>query len=327
MTLQPMTFKDKAIDIYQIVKQAIGEWYADNTFQIGAALAYYTVFSLTPLLLITIAVGALFFGEGVIRGQIAEQIEDTAGTQVAGAVDDMLKNTVDAQNSKLATIVGFVVLFFSSAAVFTQLQHALNTVWGVKARDDVGWLDAIKARFWSFTVVLVVGLLLLSSVVIDTTLARLSTYLTPEAEEMRDIGLCTWRTVNWIVSFALITLLFAIMYKLLPDVKLRWRDVWVGAAVTAVLFTIGKYLIGLYLAHSVTVSAYGAAASLVVILLWVFYSSQIFLFGAEFTKVYADKYGRPVVSQEMAEPVTKQARARQGMGPSQHHGLCKPVDN
>ena len=241
-----MTLRKKTLEIYEIVKEAIWEWYADNTFQLGAVLAYYTVFSLTPLLLITIAVGALIFGEDVTRGQITEQIEDTAGTQVAGAVNEMLKNTVDSDNSKLATIVGFVVLFFSSAAVFTQLQHAPNTVWGVKARDDVGWLDAIVARFWSYAVVLVVGVLLLGSVVIDTMLARLSTYLTPELEELRQVSLCTWRTVNWTVSFVLVTLLFAIVYKLLPDVKLRWRDVWVGAAVTSVLFTIGKYLIGLY---------------------------------------------------------------------------------
>jgi membrane protein len=199
------------------------------------------------------------------------------------------------------------MLLLGATAVFAQLQDALNTIWRVKPREGRAWLGVIKDRFWTFMIVLSIGFLLLGSLLISIGLSAVTEFL-PAAYHP---NLYFWRALDWLVSFGLVTTLFAMIYKLLPDVELEWRDVWVGAAVTAVLFTIGRYLIGLYLAHSSWISAYGAAGSLVIVLLWVYYSSQVFLFGAEFTYVWANESGKPLVPRANAEPATEEARARQ----------------
>jgi YihY family inner membrane protein len=210
----------------------------------------------------------------------------------------------------LATLFGMTILFFGATSVFAQLQDALNTIWGVKPADETTWTSAIKDRLWSFAVVLGIGFLLLVSLVLSAALAAAAQFLTPSTLPG---GAYLWQALNWFVSFGLVALLFALIYKLLPDAQIEWSDVWVGAAVTALLFACGKYLIGLYLGRSTWISAYGAAGSLVVVLLWVYYSSQIFLFGAEFTYVYANQAGKPLRPKRNAEPVTEEARARQGM--------------
>jgi membrane protein len=213
---------------------------------------------------------------------------------VGQAVQDLAKAGQDTGAGIWATVISAAVLVIGATSVFAQLQEALNLIWRVKPKEGRGLWDVIRDRIWSFAVVVVIGFLLLVSLVITTALAALAQYL-PAA--------LAWQVVNWLISFGLVTLLFALIYKILPDAAIDWEDVWVGAAVTALLFTVGKYLIGLYLGQSGVVSTYGAAGSLVVILLWVYYSSQILLFGAEFTHVYALDRRKPLRPLENAEAV------------------------
>ncbi|MBM4067660.1 MAG: YihY/virulence factor BrkB family protein [Planctomycetes bacterium] len=294
----------------ELTKETLREWYHDNTCQLGAALAYYSVFSLAPLLLIAIAIAGAVFGDEAARGHVSSEISNAVGPRVADAIQAILQQSSETGSGMVATILSVVVLLISATALFSQLQQALNFVWGVKTRSGRGWWLTIKDRFWSFAVVLGVGLLLLVSLVVSTALSALTTFLTP-ADLPGEIYL--WKAIDWLISFGFITLLFAMVYKLLPDVEMAWRDVWVGAAATAALFSIGKFLIGLYLTHSSWISAYGAAGSLVVVLIWVYYSSQIFLLGAEFTQVYARTYGHPQLREDRAEVVTKNRTARKGI--------------
>ena len=296
--------------IFGLLKDAFWRWWEDNTFQLGAALAFYTVFSLAPVVLIAIAVAGAIFGEEAARARLLDEINTTFGLRVGGAIEVLLQYTQDTGTGTATAVISVVVLLFGATSVFAQLQDALNVVWGVKPKPDRGWLDVIKDRFWSFAVVLGIGFLLLVSLVLSAVLASLGQFLTP-ASVPGGVVLC--QALHWLVSFGFITLLFALVYKVLPDAKIEWEDVWVGAAVTALLFVVGKYLIGLYLGRSGWISAYGAAGSLVVVLLWVYYSSQIFLYGAEFTYVYANQAGKPVEPAEYAEPATEEARARQGL--------------
>jgi membrane protein len=239
---------------------------------------------------------------------LLREINSTVGDQVGKAIESVIDGAQDKNTGVFATIIAIVMLVLGASSVFAQLQEALNTIWGVQRKSGMGWWTTLTDRFWSFTIVLALGFLLLVSLVLSATLAAAAKLLEPS-----DVPGSTylWQALNWLVSFGLITLLFALIYKLLPDTKIEWSDVWVGAAVTALLFDIGKYLIGMYLGRSSWISAYGAAGSLVIILLWVYYSSQIFLFGAEFTYVYAEHKGRPLVPKENAEPATEEARARQ----------------
>jgi membrane protein len=294
--------------LWDLLKETARQWYDDNTFQLGAALAYYTVFSLAPVVLIAIAVAGLVFGPEAARSQIVAEISATVGPTVGQAIESLLQHTGDTGTGTLATVVGVAVLLFGATSVFAQLQEALHTIWGVQPKPGRGLLGVLKDRFWSFAAVVGVAFLLLVSLVLSAGLAALSRFLTPAAVPG---GVYLWQALNWVFSLVLITALFALLYRLLPDVRLAWGDVWVGAFVTAVLFTLGKYLVGLYLGRSGVTSAYGAAGSLVVILLWVYYSSQVFLFGAEFTQVYATADGKPVQAAENAVPVTPEDRARE----------------
>jgi membrane protein len=296
--------------IFELLKATYQEWTNDRTSRLGAALAYYAVFSLAPVLVIVIAVASLVFGEKAARGQVAAEVELVAGPEVGRAVEEMLSHTHATGAGWWATAVSIVVLLFSATAVFAELQDGLNTIWGVKARPDRGWLNTIRTRFWSFMIVLGLALLLLLALAAATAVTAVNTFLGPSLPAGTAF---LWRLLDLAITLGLLTLLFAMIYKVLPDVKIAWRDVWVGAVITAVLFTAGTYLIGLYLGWSSVASAYGAAGSPMVLLLWVYYSSQVLLFGAEFTQVYACKYGRPLVREDRAEPVTPEARARQGM--------------
>lgn len=296
--------------LVNLLKAAFWRWWDDNTFRLGAALAYYTTFSLAPIVLISVAIAGLVFGEGTARTQLLSEINNTLGSRVGQAIGDIAQYTQDTGTGGVATAISLVVLLFGATGVFAQLQDALNTIWGVQRRQGLGLWQSVKDRFWSFTVVLGIGFLLLVSLIFSAVLAALSRWLTPSALPGSTY---LWQAVNGLLSFGLVTVLFALIYKLLPDIKIAWGDVWVGAVMTALLFTLGKYLISLYLGQSSWISAYGAAGSLIVVLLWVYYSSQIFLFGAEFTYVYASRSGKPLIPKENTEPVTEEARARQGM--------------
>jgi membrane protein len=292
--------------ILVLIKETARQWYAHDTFQLGAALAYYTVFSMAPVLIIAIGIAAVVFGQQRAQEQVIEEIEQTLGSTIGEAIRDTMRYAHNSHSGAIATIVGVGVLLFGATSVFAQLQTALNTVWGVKLRPDSGIWDMVKARLLSFAIVLAIGFLLLVSLVMSAALAALGSLLTPASHPG---GIYLWQLLNGIVSFGFITLLFAMIYKILPDVKIAWRHVWIGAAVTALLFTIGKFLIGLYLGRSTVTSSYGAAGSLVVVLLWVYYSSQVFLFGAEFTRVYTEWSGTTVMPTEKAVRIPEEIHA------------------
>jgi len=276
---------------------------------LAAALAYYTAFSLAPILVIAIAVVGVVFDRQAAREQVVRQINSLAGPQGAELVDSMLNAAQDMGENVLATVFGLLALIFGATGVFGQLQDALNTMWEVAPKPQKGITGFIKKRFFSFTMVVGVGFLLLVSLAISAALSALSEWsvgLLPGLEAVM-------QGINFVVSLLVITLLFALVFKYVPDAEIAWWDVWLGAGVTALLFTIGKLLIGLYLGNTDVTEGFGAAGALVVILLWVYYSAQISFFGAEFTQVYANAYGSRVVPDEDAVALSEEARLQQGM--------------
>jgi len=293
--------------IIGLLKETFKEWQEDKASRLAAALAYYTAFSLAPLLIIVIAIAALVFGEQAAQGEIVGQIQGLVGKEGAEAIEEMIDSSRKPTTGIIATLISFGILLFGATNVFAQLQDALNTIWEVVPKPGVKGL--VKTRFISFTMILGVGFLLLVSLILSAILAVLGNYLGSLVPGIQFF----WSTLNFLISFGVITLLFALIYKFLPDVKITWGDVGIGAAITALLFTIGKSLIGLYLGNSSVGSTYGAAGSFVVVLLWVNYSAQILLFGAEFTQVYANRYGSRIVPAPHAVPLTEKARAQQGM--------------
>jgi membrane protein len=298
--------------IWGLLKNTFSEWNEDKAPRLAAALAYYALFAIAPLLIIAIAIAAWAFNQeqAAVRGQILGQIQGLVGEQGGKAIQDMLAGAASKPATGLfATVAGLVTLVFGAIGVFGQLQDALNTIWEVAPKPGRSWMDMIKDRLAPFTMVLGIAFLLLVSLVVSAVLAAVSTFLGGMLPDLAIVG----QVISFVVSFGVITLLFAMIYKLLPDVKIAWSDVWIGAAVTALLFTIGRLLIGLYLGRSSTASTYGAAGSLVIVLIWVYYSAQILFLGAEFTQVYAKAYGSKIQPAENAVAVTEEARAQQGI--------------
>jgi membrane protein len=301
---------DKLKILFALLKETFKEWQEDKVTRLAAALAYFTIFSLAPLLIVVIAIAGAVFGHEAATGQLVREIRGLVGTDGARVIEDMIQNAATpGSGGTLATIIGVVTLILGASGVFGQLQDALNTIWGVMPKPGLGIKETIKNRILSFALVLGIGFLLLVSLVLSAGLSAVDEFLNNQFPG----GGLLLQILNFVISYAVITLMFATMYRFLPDVKIAWRDVWVGAAVTAALFTIGKFLIGLYLGNSSTASVYGAAGSLVVLLIWIFYSAQIMLFGAEFTQVYATRYGSHLEPADNAIPITMDARARQGI--------------
>lgn len=295
--------------VWSLLGETLSEWSEDRAPRLGAALAYYTVFALAPGLIVIIAVTALVLGEAAAHGQIFAEVQDLVGVAGAQAIRSAIESAGSAGSSLYATSLGLITLVFGLWGVFGELQDALNTIWGVTTRPGRGVLGIVKARFWSFTVVVGVGFLLLVSLAASAWLAAFGRFFS----HLLPLPAALMQTANAVASFVIIGLMFAAIYRLLPDVRLAWRNVWIGAAVTALLFTLGKSLIGLYLGRSGAASVYGAAGSFVVILLWIYYSAQVFFFGAEFTKVYSRHFGVTVVPDPTAVRLTAAARAAQGM--------------
>lgn len=275
-------------ELFALLRQAGTEWYNDNVFEMGAALAYYSIFSIAPLFLVAIAIAGSLFGQQAAEGQVVAQLRDLLGPVTAEAIEGLILHTRRGSTSTWAMIASGISVLVGASWVFGQLQESLNFIWKVRARPNRGLWGLIGNRLLSFLMVFGTGILLLISLVFTTALSALGAVLPAESVAERIVA---WRIINGVISFAIITLLFAMIFRHLPDVKIAWSDVWVGAAFTALLFTAGKYLIGLYLGSSDVATPYGAAGSLVLILLWVYYSALIVLFGAEFTRVWADKYG------------------------------------
>jgi membrane protein len=273
--------------VLSTVKEAFADWKEDNAPRLGAALAYYTAFSLAPLLVIAIAIAGLVFGHEAAQGRIVEEVQGLIGKAGAEAVQAMLEAARKPSSSVWAAILGTITLILGASGAFTELRGALNVVWEAPAKPSGGIWGAIRDRLLSFAMVMVLGFLLLVSLALSAGLAAVHGFtvgLWPGAKVLLEV-------VNAVFSFGVVTVLFAMIFKLLPDTKIAWRDVWAGAATTAALFTVGKTLIGLYLGKSSMASAYGAAASLAIILAWVYYAAQILFFGAELTQVYARRHG------------------------------------
>lgn len=263
------------------------QWNAHNAPRLGAALAYYTVLSIAPLLVVVVAIASFVFGEDAAKGQLVWEIQDTVGAQAAKSIQALLQSAHQPATGVLATVLGVGTLLIGASAVFGELRDSLNLIWNVPVPEGSGLWGMIKYRFFSFAMVLGIGFLLLVSLVLSAVVAWMSKYI----GDFGSVPATVLHAGNLTLSFLVITLLFALIYKLIPDVPIRWRDVWMGAAATSILFTLGKAVIGLYLGRAGIGSAYGAAGSLVVLLVWVYYSAQIFFFGAEFTHVYAMSKG------------------------------------
>lgn len=292
-----MTFKQA----WDLVKKTIAAWVDDFAPSMGAALSYYTMFSLAPLLVIVIAVAGLVFGQDAAQGQILAQLRGLMGEEGALAVEGLLKSASDPNKSGIATVVGVFTLLLGATTVFGELQSALDRIWRSPAVAKGGGLwKLLRGRVLSFGMILGIGFLLMVSLAVSAALAALGKWWGPWFGNWEVL----LQALNFVVSFAVTTLLFAMIYKILPRVRIGWKDVWIGAAVTALLFTIGKFLIGLYLGKSAVTSAFGAAGSIVVVLVWVYYSAQIFLLGAEFTWVYAYRHGTRAGQPEAAPPPT-----------------------
>jgi membrane protein len=296
-------------EAWRLLRSTARDWYQDRAQRLGAALAFYTLFALAPGLVVLIPLTGVLLGRRAAQGHIVDQIESLIGRAGAEAIEAMIVSA-GTEGAGITTIA-VITLVFGLWWVFGELQDALNTIWGVMPRPDRGFLSIVRERFLSFALVVGVGFLLLVSLAISAWLAALGeifAHLLPAPAVVLE-------AVNGLISLCVTTFLFAMIFKVLPDVYVAWRDVWLGAVLTSVLFTLGKVFIGLYLGRATIGSAYGAAGSLVVILLWVYYSAQILFFGAEFTKVWTRQRGAGAVPTEAAVPLTEEARAEQGMAP------------
>jgi membrane protein len=270
----------------RVFTETLSDWNNDNVLRLGASLAFYTLLSLAPILVIVVAVAAFAYGRQAAEGQLIWEIQDVVGTQQASAVQSLIQRAYKPGTGLIAAVLGVFTLALAASSVLVELRDALNTIWHVPRGANVTGLGGVyalvKERFYSFGLVLAAGFLLLVSLVLNTLIATMGKFFRsylPTPEFVLQAG-------GFLVSFVVVTVLFAVIYKILPDVPLRWRDVMVGASATSFLFTIGKQLIALYLGKTSFASAYGAAGSLALVLVWVYYSAQLFFLGAEFTKVY-----------------------------------------
>ena len=271
-----------------LVKRAVAAWSDDYAPSMGAALSYYSVFSLAPLLLIIISIAGLVFGEDAARGEIFGQLRGLMGDDAAKAIEGLLASVSKPTQGIAATVIGIVVLLIGATSVFGELQDALDRIWRAPARDKASGLwGLLRARLLSFGMILGIAFLLMISLVLSAAVSALGKWW----GEVFGAWELLAQLVNVLVGFALTTGVFAMIYKLIPRVSVQWHDVWLGAAVTSLLFTIGQFLIGLYIGKSAVASGFGAAGSLIIIFIWVYYSAQIFLMGAEFTWIYAETFG------------------------------------
>jgi membrane protein len=270
-----------------LLRQAGAAWFADNAPRLGAALAFYTLFSLAPVLIIAVSVAGFVFGEKAAQGEIVRQFQGLMGTQGAMAIETIIHSTNQPALGVFATMLGLLAILVGASGAFNELQDALNTIWKVDSRTQSFWTVTFRQRFFSLSLVIATGFLLLTSLVITAALSAAGRL----ASNMLSMPGLLLQSMNFVFSFGIITILFALILKFIPDTTIQWRDIWIGAVVASLLFTVGKVIIGFFLGHSALASAYGAAASLVIFLIWIYYSAQILLFGAELTRAYALKYG------------------------------------
>ncbi len=276
--------------IWSVLKQTASDWIDDDASRLAASLAFYTLLSLAPLVIIAVAIAGILLGPEAARGQVAGALSGVVGHEAAKGIQAVVANAKSTASGTIGTVIGAVTLFVGASGVFGELQFALNTIWEVRTKPGGGVLGEIKTRFFSFTMVLGVAFLLLVSLVLSAVLSAVGSFFATSLPG----GELFWQLLNFLISLAMVTGLFALIFKYVPDVEIEWSDVWIGAGMTALLFTIGKSLLGLYLGKASIGSSYGAAGSLVVLVVWVYYSAQILFLGAEFTQVQARQRGRVI---------------------------------
>jgi membrane protein len=289
--------------IWKIAKQTGADWIDDDASRLAASLAFYTLLSLAPLVIIAVAITGLVLGPDAARGQIAGALSGIVGHEAAKGIQAVVASARSTTSGTIGTIVGVITLFVGASGVFGELQFALNSIWEVRSKSGRGVWGEVKDRFFSFTMVLGVAFLLLVSLVLSAFLSALGHFFASSLPG----GELFWQVLNFVLSLTMVTGLFALILKYVPDVEIEWDDVWVGAAMTALLFTIGKSLLGIYLGKASVGSSYGAAGSLVVLVVWVYYSAQILFLGAEFTQVQARQRGRAIKPSKRAEAFDRSA--------------------
>ena len=289
---------------WSMLREAVVDFFDHNSPRLGASFAFYSILSIAPLLVFTIAIGESFLDAGEVREYLVEEVGRAAGLDAAKAVQTMLAKRKQAEGNLTATLLGLGTLLFGASGAFGELQAALNTIWDVRPKPNAAFWTMIRYRFLSFCLVVGTGFLMLTSMVVSTIVAAAGELMSDSWPHVEPLG--HWLTMA--ASFVVATLLFAMIFKILPDAKIPWRDVWSGALLTSVLFTIGKWLIGLYIAKSGLSSAYGAAGSLVVLVVWIYYSAQILFFGAELTHVYSHRRGTRVEPTDVAEKTSTPRR-------------------
>jgi membrane protein len=304
--------------IWPLLVQTFEDWKEDKATRLAAALAFYTALSIAPLLVVSIAISGLALGQEAARGEIVGELQGVVGAESARTIDSMIEGANKPRTGIIATVFGVLILLFGASGVFAELQGALNTIWEVEPKPRGGFWGVVRERFLSFAMVIVLAFLLLVALVMNSVLALLGKWVAGALPG----GATLWHAVTFLVSLGVATFTFVLVFKFLPDVKIAWRDVWVGALVTAALFTLGKFLIGLYMGRAAVASTYGAAGSVMVLLLWVYYSSQILFFGAELTQVYARMYGSRIVPKENARAVTDAKAVKETPGGG--HGTPLP---
>lgn len=288
---------------WRIAKRAGSDFLDDNGMKLGASLSYYTIFSIGPVLIIIISLAGIFFGKEAVQGKIYYQLNGILGSSAAIQIQDIIQNIEKSQLSASGAVIGFIVLIIGATGVFTEIQDSINYIWSVRAKPQKGWLKILINRLISFSLIVSFGFVLLVSLIIHALMDLLYDQLMRFFDEAT---VYLFTALNYVVLFTVIASMFAIIFKVLPDARIRWRDAFVGASFTAAFFLIGKLLIGLYIAYSAVGVTYGTAASIVLILVWVYYSSIILYYGAEFTKVYALSYGSGIQPDKTAVFIIKQ---------------------
>ena len=289
--------KRRIIGVFKYIKQVFSEFANDNILKYSASLAYYTIFSLAPLLIIIISVCGSLFGKDAIEGHIYSQIKGLIGSEAAIQVQETIKNIHYTGHNFFAATISIIVLLIGATGIFGEVQDSLNMIWGLRIKTRKTWWKLILNRLLSFSLILSIGFIMMVSLLLNAMVAAFGTYLGRYASQLSTVVI---QLADTVLSFIAVTFLFSLMFKMLPDALIKWRDVLVGGIITAFFFTLGKMAIGLYLGHSNLGSVYGAAGSIMIIMVWVYYSSIILYLGAEFTKVYAKLYGGKILPNEYA---------------------------
>ncbi len=288
----------------KLLRESIKGFSKDKVTKLSGSLAYTTIFSLAPLLIVIISLCSIFFGEAAVTGKVYAQLEDFLGHDTAITIQDVIKQAAIRDKGSLAMIIGIVTLLFGATAVFGEIQDSINMIWGLKPKPRKGWLKMLQNRFLSFSIIVSLGFLLLVSLGLTTLIDGFSKWM---SDAYPQTAVVIFYVINQLLTLFFATLIFGVIFKILPDAKIRWKDIIAGAIATAVLFMIGKSLISLYISQSSAGSTYGPAAAFIVLLLWVYYSSLILYFGAEFTKAYAIEYGAAIHPNDYAVTVKEVA--------------------